>query len=134
MHYSNICAQLTSGMVTPTVTGGVSIAWEPGPLIEKLVCRMADIDLAIKGLSQNPCRAVRLYYIEGLESYKAVGRAMQINHELAADTVQVGVERIAIRLCNREGAGPRPSGNYPLWNRLQKSCALPPPPCTYCST
>ena len=127
MHYSNICAQLTSGMVTPTVTGGVSIAWEPGPLIEKLVCRMADIDLAIKGLSQNPCRAVRLYYIEGLESYRAVGREMQMDHRDAAELVQVGVARIATRLCDRRSAGPESLLELPVVELTPKIMDTTPP-------
>lgn len=126
-HYADLVAQLESGMVTPTVMGGASIAWEPGPLIEKLVCRKADIDLAVKRLSHNPRRAVTLYYMEGLESYRAVGRAMQIDDRKAADTVRVGVARITIRLCNRQGAGPEAILELPDFESVPKTVRTPPP-------
>jgi len=104
--YPEIAAALESGFAE--IGGDDAIApsrWEPGGAMEKLVCRKADIDLQVAKLRRPLQLAIGLYYLEGHESYRSVGRLLGISDYTARHRVQLGVRLIATRLCGHHSRG-----------------------------
>ena len=98
--YPEIASAVESGFAE---IGGddaiVSSRWEPGGAMEKLVCRKADIDLQVAKLKRPLQLAIGLYYLEGHESYRTVGRLLGISDSTARQRIQLGVRLIATWLC-----------------------------------
>ena len=102
--YTTLTDEIASGMASPSDSVMGFGEWEPGSLIEKRVCRKADIDLAMDKLHPQVQKCIILYYVHGLESYRAVARALKISDHTVAGRVKKGVGAMAARLCNRRSA------------------------------
>lgn len=131
VHYSELSADVSSGMVVPGENDGPSAEWAPGSLLEKLTCRKADIDQALGRLRPEEEKAIRLYYCEGYESIRAVSYAMGCSHMMAWRLVQSGVGTVAEYLCGTKTA--REEAQKALFSRSgRKSCYKKPPKSTLC--
>lgn len=98
--YLEMQETLIAGLAVPPETGGGGGIWEPGPIMEKLACRKADLDLAIRRLTMQQARAVICYYINpGCQSYVIVGRILRITARSAQERVERGVVNVCCRLC-----------------------------------
>ena len=106
LDYTDIADRLAAGIVVPQEHHRTGV-WEPGSHLEKCACQKADIDLAMGRLSDPVRKAVHAYFVDGLESFRAVARALKTDDHTAASRVRKGVSAIAARLCNRRSAGDR---------------------------
>jgi len=103
--YPEIASTLSSGYADmPGSEGGATI-WEPGGAIEKLVCRKADIDLAVARLKPPFAEAIRIYYMHGLGSIADVARAQGVRWPSASYNVREGVRGITTYLCRSRRQG-----------------------------
>jgi hypothetical protein len=98
--YLHIKETLVSGLIAPGGESGGSGVYEPGPLLERLACKKADIDLGIRRL---PCRqgiAVRCFFCDpGWQEYASVARIMRIQPSTASEAVETGVVKLCQYLC-----------------------------------
>jgi hypothetical protein len=99
--YLEIQETLLAGLCVPADDpGAVAGRWEPGALLEKLACKKADLDLAIRRLPEQQAHAVTCYYIDpGWQSFASVGRLLRWSHQNAQRRVERGVVSICRRLC-----------------------------------
>lgn len=107
--YTDLRADLEAAIIVPsddTLGLGSACFFEPGSLIEKLACRVADIDLAMDRLPPHLAQALKLYFVDpGGESFRGVALAMRCHHRTARDRVLQGVAGVAERLCGTRMAG-----------------------------
>lgn len=98
-HYAELSSDVTAGSVVPGESTGSPAPREPGTRMERLLCRKADIDLALDRLPAEQSQAVCLYYIKGYGSVRSVGHAMGCSHMQAWRLLRAGVGRMAKHLC-----------------------------------
>jgi len=104
--YRELADALDAALLAPGDEQGGGSTSEPGSAMEKIICRKADLDLAIGSLPPKQQVIIRAFFCDGHLSARSVSGLLHMHHTTVMRYLVAGVRSIAERLCDvRSAAG-----------------------------